>query len=59
MTDHRKPTPLSCHLPYDARAALARASQTPITTTDPLARVKAIDAAMAQARARFPKLFSW
>lgn len=51
------PTQPSKQLPFDIRAALVRAAQTPNSVFDPLARVKAIDAAHARARAHSPKLF--
>ena len=51
-------TPLCEQLPYEARMTLAKAAQTPVTDADPLARLKAIDAAHERIRARFPELFS-
>lgn len=44
-------------LPLDAQRELKRASQTPITPDDPLARVKAIDHAIQQVKFRYPHLF--
>ena len=44
------------HFPAQVRDALVNASQTPIYP-DPLARQKAIDRALAKARAAFPELF--
>lgn len=49
---------LSEQLPYEARMTLVKAAQTPITRADPLARRKAIDAAMERIKARFPGLFN-
>jgi len=54
MTDNLNQSAMSKHLPYEARQALVRAAQTLGT---PMARVKAIDAAKARIRARFPHLF--
>lgn len=48
---------MSMQLPFDARLALRRAALTPVTKADPLARVKAINEAMASVRAQFPKFF--
>lgn len=50
--------PLCKQLPYEARETLARAARTPITTTDPLARLKAIDVAIERIRVKFPRLFN-
>ena len=52
----KQPEPLSTQLPFDIRAALARAAQTP-TAGDPMARVKAIEAVTRRAKANHPKLF--
>ena len=49
--------PISTQLPFDIRIALARAAQTPITPADPLARVKALELAKAQAMRKYPNLF--
>lgn len=49
--------PMSCHLPLEARMALARAAETPIPKADPMARVKAIEDATARVKASFPELF--
>jgi hypothetical protein len=57
MTESRKPTPVSLQLPFDIRMALARAAQTPVSPAEPLARVKAVNAAMAKARSEYPHLF--
>lgn len=51
------PDSLCQQLPYEAREALARAARVPVTAGDPMARQKAIDAAKARIRARFPRLF--
>lgn len=51
----RKPKPCN-HFPAQVRDALVNASQTP-QYPDPLARQKAIDRALAKARASFPELF--
>ena len=52
-----QPQPLSSQLPFDIRAALARAAATPVTDQDPNARVKAIDKVMERARSTHPQLF--
>lgn len=44
-------------LPADAVAELQRAAQTPITATDPLARVKAIEQATKRVKANHPQFF--
>lgn len=49
--------PVSMQLPWEVRMALRRASLTPVSYGNPLARVKAIEAVMAKARSDFPKLF--
>lgn len=49
--------PMSFHLPPEARMALARAAETRVTKTDPMARVKAVEAATARVRASYPELF--
>jgi hypothetical protein len=51
-----QPPPISTQLPFDIRAALARASQVS-TAIDPLARVKAIDHVLRRAKANQPKYF--
>jgi hypothetical protein len=43
--------------PFEVRARLLRAASTPIPPGDLLARVRAIDEAIAWARANFPGLF--
>lgn len=48
---------VSHHLPPNDREALVRAALTPIPTRDPMARIKAIDAAIAKVQARNPELF--
>lgn len=53
----KQPDPISTQLPFDIRAALARAAQTPVTRGDPMARLKAIEAATRRARANYPHLF--
>lgn len=45
------------HLPYEARAQLVRASQTPIPSGDPLARARAIEEANKQIRFQYPRFF--
>ncbi len=52
-----RPNWVSQQLPPNAREALAKASQTPITEVDPKARIRAIEAAIATARANHPELF--
>lgn len=44
-------------LPPGAVELLKRAAQTPITPTDPLARVKAIEKAHQRIKSQFPNLF--
>ena len=44
-------------LPLEAQQILIRASMTPITPTDPLARVKAIEKATQRVRQLFPQYF--
>lgn len=44
-------------LPLEAQQILIRASMTPITPTDPLARVKAIEKANQQVKQLFPQYF--
>ena len=48
---------VSLQLPWEVRAALLRASKTPVSFADPLARLKAVEKATEQAKAAFPKLF--
>jgi hypothetical protein len=48
---------VSVHLPFDLRAALVRAAQTPVTRSDPLARRRAIDEVTARAKRVQPYLF--
>jgi hypothetical protein len=45
-------------LPFEIRDALARAARVKVSRSDPLARVKAIEAVMARARRTHPKLFA-
>ena len=52
------PDDLCRQLPYEAREALARAAQTPVTASAPMARQKAIDAVVERVKARFPRLFT-
>jgi hypothetical protein len=52
----RKPAPCN-HFPPHVRDALVQASQTPITTWHPQARILAIDTAIDRARASHPELF--
>lgn len=49
--------PVSRHLPFDARTLLVRASQTPVPHGDPLARVRAVEAASEKIRYQFPRFF--
>lgn len=44
-------------IPLDAQLLLQRAAKTPITPSDPLARVKAIEAATVRIRRDYPHLF--
>lgn len=44
-------------LPFEAAAKLVRASQTPITSDDPLARVRAINEASDFAKTFYPRFF--
>lgn len=44
-------------LPIEAQEILKRAAQTPITRTDPLARVKAIEKAVQRIKDLYPHLF--
>jgi hypothetical protein len=57
MQTYPKAPPVSLQLPFEVRMALARAAQTPVSGANPLARVNAVDDAMANARAAFPQLF--
>lgn len=57
MTNQAQIGYVSHHLPPNDREALVRAALTPIPTRDPMARIKAIDAATAQVQARNPELF--
>lgn len=57
MTNDRALPPVSFQLPWEVRMALRRASLTPVSFADPLARVKAIEVVMVKARFDFPKLF--
>jgi hypothetical protein len=52
----REPKPCD-HLPPFARDKLVRASQTPVTPHNPLARQVAIDQAVLESRAMYPQLF--
>ena len=49
--------PVSEHLPFNVRMQLVRASQTPITNGDPLARVRAVDQASDHVRSQYPEFF--
>jgi hypothetical protein len=53
-----QPAPVSLHLPFDARTQLVRASQTPITNGDPLARVRAVNQASEQVQRQYPNYFT-
>lgn len=53
-TNHQ---PVSNHLPFDARMQLVRASQTPITSGDMLARARAIEEASSRIRYQYPHFF--
>ena len=44
-------------LPLEAQQILVRASMTPITPTDPLARVKAIEKATQRVKDLYPQYF--
>lgn len=48
---------VSEHLPFDARTQLVRASQTPITSGDLLARVRAVNEASDRVRYQYPSFF--
>ena len=48
---------VATHLPFDLRAALVRAAETPVTRSDPLARRRAIDEVTARAKRMQPYLF--
>ncbi len=48
---------VSEHLPFDARTQLVRASQTPITSGDLLARARAIEEASTRIRYQYPHFF--
>lgn len=48
---------LSQHFPPEVRDALARAAQTPVLYDGDLARVRAVDKAVAAARRKYPELF--
>lgn len=48
---------ISLHLPFPARSILMRASQTPITSEDAFARVRAIQEAQERVRREFPEYF--
>lgn len=52
-----QPEPISTQLPFDVRAALARAAKTPIPPGDPMARTKAIEEVVRRAKANYPKYF--
>jgi hypothetical protein len=52
----RKPVPCD-HFPPFVRDALVRASQTPVTDWNPLARLVAIDKAVEKSRSLYPDLF--
>lgn len=57
MSENLK-TPWVCeHLPYYARDQLVRASKTPLTNGDPLARVRAIEQASETVRNHYPHFF--
>lgn len=58
MTNSTQLPPVSFQLPWEVRTALQRASRTPVSFADPLARIKAIERVMVQARSNFPKLFT-
>ena len=53
-----KESTLVCkHLPYESRARLVRASKTPISSGDLLARARAIDEAISRIRYQYPHFF--
>ena len=45
-------------LPEPVRQALQAAAKTPTTWLNPLARAKAIEVVLAQAKARYPEFFN-
>jgi hypothetical protein len=49
--------PVSTVLPWGARETLRRAATVMPTASDPLAREKAIEAAIARIKLQYPKLF--
>jgi hypothetical protein len=55
LSDHRNQ--VSEHLPYQPRWQLIRASLTPVTNGDMLARVRAIDQARDDIKAQYPEFF--
>lgn len=48
---------VSQHFPPDVRARLVEAARVPVTEADPMARVRAVDRAVAWARLRYPEMF--
>lgn len=57
FTEPLPPAALSMHFPPNIRGALQRAAETEIPPDDPMARVRAVNAAIARARAMHPDLF--
>lgn len=51
------PVPLSRHLPLEAALILRRAAQTPVTDSDRLARIKAVEQANQKVRRLWPQFF--
>lgn len=57
MKNSTDSTKMAQVLPFEARAILARAAQTPIPVSDPNTRVRAIEEAQAKVRLMFPGWF--
>lgn len=51
-----QPIEISLQLPYDVRMALVRAAAVPNTRADPMAKLKAIEAAVERSRISHPYL---
>jgi hypothetical protein len=58
MSEYYEQAKVCKQLPWEIRSALAKAAQVVIPRGDPLARVRAIEAAMARARQSHPHLFA-
>jgi|GEM_PF-3051448 len=52
-----KPPPLATVLPLAAARLLQKSAQTPVTKADPLAREKAMEAALARVVRTWPQYF--